>query len=41
MSKFLDEDVPQIADNIGALVLVVFCIAVGSASVIAFLMWLV
>ena len=41
MSKFLDEDVPQITGNIGALVLILFGIAVGSILITAFLMWLV
>ena len=40
-SQFLDKDVPRIAHNIGALILMLFCAAVGSVLVVAFLMWLV
>ena len=40
-SQLLDEEVPRIAHNIGALILTLFCAAVGGALVIAFLICLV
>ena len=40
-SQFLDKDVPRIAHNIGALILMLFCATVGSVLVVAFLMWLI
>ena len=40
-SQLLDEDVPRIAHNAGALILMLFLAAVGSVLAIAFLMWLV
>ena len=40
-SQFLDEDVPRIAHNIGALILMLFCAVVSSVLAIAFLAWLV
>ena len=40
-SQLLDEDVPRIANNIGVLILMLFCMAVGSVLVTTFLMWLV
>ena len=39
-SQFLDEDVPRIAHNAGALILMLFCAAVSSALAIGFLMLL-
>ena len=40
-SQSLDEDVPRITHNVGALILTLFCAIVGSASAVTFLMWLV
>ena len=40
-SQLLDEDVPRITHNIGALILTLFCAVVGSISAVTFLMWLV
>ena len=39
-SQFLDEDVTRIAHNAGALILMLFCAAVGSTLAIGFLMLL-
>ena len=40
-SQFLDEDVPRIAHNIGALILMLLCAAVGGVLVLAFLAFIV